>query len=95
MVVQGKENQVEYTYNTHTWAKAFCRTCGVIVDNHPVEMSEERLASLSEEVRARHLANLHRNPFNIRLLNGVRVSDVNVARLDGYSKPPIYEEPQP
>ena len=94
-MVEGKENQVEYTYNTHTWAKAFCRTCGVLVDNHPVEMTEERLAALSEQTRAVHLANVHRHPVNLRVLHGVHVDDVNVTRLDGYSKPPLYKEPQP
>ena len=93
VVITGVENQVRYTFNTRTWAKAFCRTCGVLVDNHLADVPAEHLAALSEPVRAFVLANAHRHPINLRVLHGVHRDDVNVARIDGFARPPIYEEP--
>ena len=67
----------------------------MLVDNHLAPVPAEQLAALSESVRAFVLANAHRHPINLRVLHGVHRDGVNVTRIDGFARPPIYEEPRP
>ncbi|RYO76841.1 hypothetical protein DL766_010376 [Monosporascus sp. MC13-8B] len=93
--IQGEENLGTYTFGTHAWGKTFCKTCGVPVHNQIQALTEEQLGKFSEDVRNFILGAAHLKPVNIRILNGINTKELNVSRIDGYSMPPVFVEPQP
>ncbi|RYO86021.1 hypothetical protein DL764_009066 [Monosporascus ibericus] len=93
--IQGEENLGTYTFGTHACGKTFCKTCGVPVHNQIYTLTEEQLGKFSEDVRNFISGAAHLKPINIRLLNGINTKELNVSRVDGYSRPPVFVEPQP
>ncbi|RYP54658.1 hypothetical protein DL768_000594 [Monosporascus sp. mg162] len=93
--IQGEENLGAYAFGTHAWPKTFCKTCGVPVHNELQALTDEQLGKFSEDVRNFILGHAHMKPINIRLLNGINTKELNVSRVDGYSRPPVFVEPQP
>ncbi|OTB08104.1 hypothetical protein M426DRAFT_19254 [Hypoxylon sp. CI-4A] len=93
VVVEGRENFSRYYFNTKLFGKTFCKTCGIAVDNEPVPLTEEEVAKLPDQVRVFFNGAQSLHPFNLRLLNGVNVKDLNAIRSDGYNRPPLYAEP--
>ncbi|RYP90095.1 hypothetical protein DL770_003787 [Monosporascus sp. CRB-9-2] len=93
--IQGEENLGKYTFLTPGWAKTFCKTCGVLVYNQTQALTDEQLSKFSEDVRNFIVGAAHMKPINIRILNGINTKELNVSRIDGYSRPPAFAEPQP
>ncbi len=95
MEIQGRENLVMYTFASHTMNKTFCNICGTPMGNEPGLLSDENLARLPEGFRKFILDNADIRSINLRIIDGVNVKELDIGRLEGYDRPPLFVEPQP
>ncbi|KAI1505293.1 Mss4-like protein [Biscogniauxia marginata] len=94
IAIQGEENLVPYVFGTKAWGKYFCKHCGILVYNAVQPISDEQLASMSEEAKKWTLGGSHLKPLNLRVLDDFDVYSLNIGRADGYNSiKPTYVNP--
>ncbi|RWA05046.1 hypothetical protein EKO27_g10059 [Xylaria grammica] len=94
VIIEGRENLGEYYFNKKIASKRFCKTCGVPVCSEAAECTEEQVAQMDEASRQWYTRSKDLTAFNLRLINGLNVNDLNPTRFDGYTFiKPGYVEP--
>ncbi|KAI1419403.1 glutathione-dependent formaldehyde-activating enzyme [Xylaria sp. FL1777] len=94
VVVEGRQNLGVYLFNKKLATKNFCKTCGVPVFSEVVQCTDEQVAQFSEETRRWYSGSKDLTAFNLRVINGFNVKDLNPTRFEGYTYiQPTYVEP--
>ncbi|KAI0966865.1 glutathione-dependent formaldehyde-activating enzyme [Xylaria arbuscula] len=94
LVIEGRENLGVYFFGAKIVGKNFCKICGVPVCSETVQLSDEQVAQLDEKTREWYNGNNHLVAFNLRVVNGLSVKDLNTKRFQGYRYiPGTYVEP--
>ncbi|KAI0159728.1 glutathione-dependent formaldehyde-activating enzyme [Xylariaceae sp. FL1272] len=94
VVIQGRENLELYISGNKTCGKSFCKICGVPVHNEILKFSDEELAAMTQEKRDWVTGGQNLCPINLRVINGLDVTELNTTKFNGYEKlQPPYEEP--
>ena len=85
VVIQGKDNITEYAMGQKMMLKSFCKTCGVQLSNRSAPLSEEEIAALSPESKVWFDRGQQFAPVNLRTINGLDLSALNVKKGDGFN----------
>ncbi|TGJ83001.1 hypothetical protein E0Z10_g5766 [Xylaria hypoxylon] len=94
VVIEGRENLVGYYFNKKIVSKNFCKSCGVPVCSETVDCSEEQVAQMDEATRQWYTQSKGLMAFNLRVINGLNVKDLNPKHFNGYTYiQPGYVEP--
>ncbi|KAI1278157.1 glutathione-dependent formaldehyde-activating enzyme [Xylaria sp. FL0933] len=94
VVIEGKENLAMYTFGRKTSGKTFCKICSIPIHNEVLKFTDEELAAKTKEDRDWILGGQNLAPVNLRIINNLDVSDLNVSRFQGYTAwHPPYVEP--
>ncbi|KAK3687489.1 Mss4-like protein [Podospora appendiculata] len=94
IAIEGAENLTKYAAASKSWAKAFCKRCGVHVLNNLNPLTDEEVAALSEPARMRRVGFGDFRPFNLRILNDFDPGSVKPEHLDGWNTiKPMYTNP--
>lgn len=83
VVVQGRDNLTQYTFNTKLVSKPFCKICGVNVLCDWLEVSQEHLAQLPEEAKVFVERNKHLTPVNLRALDNFSLDGLEINYTPG------------
>lgn len=68
--------------------KVFCKRCGVFLANPLREMTPDELAALPERAKKHVESHGKICPINTRVLEGLDLTKLKVARMDGRGKIP-------
>ncbi|KAI0914922.1 glutathione-dependent formaldehyde-activating enzyme [Ustulina deusta] len=94
VVIEGRENLGVYAFNTKLAVKNFCKNCGVPICSEIKQGTDEEIAQLDEETRRWYNSSKGLMAFNLRVINGLNVKDLNPKHLEGYAFiQPTYVEP--
>ncbi|KAI1347317.1 glutathione-dependent formaldehyde-activating enzyme [Xylaria sp. FL0043] len=94
VVIEGKETLAMYTFGRKTSGKTFCKICSIPIHNEVLKFTDEELAAKIKEDRDWILGGQNLAPVNLRIINNLDVSDLNVSRFQGYTAwHPPYVEP--
>ncbi|CAH0028271.1 unnamed protein product [Clonostachys rhizophaga] len=95
VVIQGTEHLSTYASGMlKAWEKAFCSQCGVFVVRRPLPIPDEVSVHIPAAVREWTVDAQHLLPLNLKLLNGVDISQLKITHIDGYDViPPPYVNP--
>ncbi|KAI1268989.1 glutathione-dependent formaldehyde-activating enzyme [Xylariaceae sp. FL1019] len=94
VVIQGKENLELYITGNKTCGKSFCKICGVPVHNEILKFSDEEIAAMPQEKKDWVVGGQNLCPINLRVINGLDVTELKTVKFNGYEKlQPPYEEP--
>lgn len=92
--VEGKDNLTNYLFGTKLFGKHFCKTCGIVLYNRIIPITEEEISQMPEGQANFVRGSLNMMPVNLRVINGLNVKDLNVTQFDGYNSiQPRYVEP--
>ncbi len=93
-MIEGRENLGVYAFNTKLAVKNFCKNCGVPICSEIKQGTDEEIAQLDEETRRWYNSSKGLMAFNLRVINGLNVKDLNPKHLEGYAFiQPTYVEP--
>ncbi|KAI0432545.1 glutathione-dependent formaldehyde-activating enzyme [Xylaria sp. FL1042] len=94
VAIEGSENFGVYLFNKRIASKNFCKICGVPVSSDVVQLGDEQVAQLDEQTRGWYSGMKDQVAFNLRVVNGLNIKDLNPGRWEGYANvKPAYVEP--
>ncbi|CAG9956878.1 unnamed protein product [Clonostachys rosea f. rosea IK726] len=95
VVIQGSEHLSTYASGMlKAWEKAFCSQCGVFVVRRPLPIPDEVAVHIPAAAREWTVDAQHLLPLNLKLLDGVDISQLKITHIDGYDViPPPYVNP--
>ncbi|KAI8962974.1 Mss4-like protein [Daldinia sp. FL1419] len=98
VTVVGAERMGYYSFGGGVWRKSFCRTCGVPVHNRIEDYTPEQILQLPVEQQQWTRDHLDWSPVNLRVMDGVNLSELKIKRIDGSTrsgppKPGSYVDP--
>ena len=86
VIVEGKENLVNYSMGRGIMLKPFCKICGIPISNCANDgLSEAEVAALSDEAKMWHGRASKAAPINLRTINGLDLDVLNTERIDGFN----------
>jgi hypothetical protein len=96
--IEGEENLSYYSTGLDIFCKPFCKTCGVVLGNQGVPISEEQFAKLPEVARHWHEFGSKHMALNSRILNDIDLEPLrkvsSLQRVDNRNTAkPAYENP--
>jgi hypothetical protein len=76
------------------FAKGFCKTCAVPIDNKSVELTDEQREALPEAPKQWYDSGKDYCGINIKALNGVDLESLKISKVDGWNAAkPMYVNP--
>ncbi|KAI0155264.1 glutathione-dependent formaldehyde-activating enzyme [Xylariaceae sp. FL1272] len=92
--LEGLDNTTQYSMGSGTFARSHCKTCGVVISNKSVPVSEEARAAMPDMAKQWYERGLDNWSLSARVLNDVSIEEVKPQRVDGWNFiQPMYVNP--
>jgi hypothetical protein len=85
VAMEGAENLSHYLMGRQLTPKGFCKTCGVVIQSKPADLTEEQIAALPEGTGKWFNFSKAYRAINAKILNGVDLGPLNVKKIDGWN----------